>query len=115
MDDAAVAAAEQARFDVSTSARRAAEPAWLRALEADRGPEGRPESPALALYAALPIALGVVGVSIAIRMQRDPLPTKVIVTPLFGARRSDRRRAAFGHYGPSCATCRRGTSHRGAR
>jgi len=29
----------------------------------------------------VPIALGVVGVSIAIRMQRDPLPAKVIVTP----------------------------------
>jgi len=82
MDDAAVAAAEQGRFDVSDE--RTVAPRSMRdtALSKPLGARKPGPSPRRwALYAALPIALGVVGVSIAIRMQRDPLPGKVIVTP----------------------------------
>jgi len=82
MDDAAVAAAEQARFDVSDE--RTVAPRSLRGSALSKPVAARKAGPSprrWALYAALPIALGVVGVSIAIRMQRDPLPAKVIVTP----------------------------------
>jgi hypothetical protein len=82
MDDAAVAAAEQGRFDVSDE--RTVAPRSLRDSALSKPVSARKPGPTprrWALYAALPIALGVVGVSIALRMQRDPLPGKVIVTP----------------------------------
>jgi serine/threonine protein kinase len=82
MDDAALAAAQQERFDVSGE--RTVAPRKMRGSALSQplaAQKRRPTARRWALYAGLPMALGVIGVSVAIRFQRDPPPGKVIVTP----------------------------------
>jgi serine/threonine protein kinase len=82
MDDAALAAAELARFDVDNE--RTVAPRKMRGSALSRPLAEQPTRPSgrhWAVYAGIPIAIGVLGVSLAVRLQRDPLPGKVIVRP----------------------------------
>ncbi|HYS08667.1 MAG TPA: protein kinase [Myxococcales bacterium] len=82
LDDAALAAAGQGRFEVAEE--RTVAPRKLRASPLSKPvatQKRRPGPRRWALYAGLPIALGVAGVSLALRLQRDPPAGKLIVTP----------------------------------
>ena len=82
MDDAALAAAEQARFDVENE--RTVAPRKMRGSALSKPlaeQKTRPTGRRWAVYAGIPIAIGVLGVSLAVRLQRDPLPGRVIVRP----------------------------------
>jgi Protein kinase domain/PEGA domain len=81
VDDAALAVAENGQFDVGddrTAAPRRMRTAALTRSLREQG--GRANARRWALYAAVPVALGVAAVSYVIG-QREPLPGKVIVTP----------------------------------
>ncbi len=82
MDDSALAVAGQGRFDVADE--RTVAPRKLRGSALSKpipAQKRRPGPRRWALYAGLPIALGVVGVSVGLRLQRDPPAGKLIVTP----------------------------------
>jgi serine/threonine protein kinase len=82
MDEPALAAAEQARFDVDNE--RTVAPRKMRASALSKPlakQKTRPTGRRWAVYAGIPIATGLLGVSLAVRLQRDPLPGKVIVRP----------------------------------
>jgi len=81
MDDAALAAAEQARFDVENE--RTVAPRKMRGSALSKPlaeQKTRPTGRRWAVYAGIPIAIGVLGVSLAVRLQRDPAPGRVIIT-----------------------------------
>ena len=81
VDDAALAVAESGQFDVGDD--RTAAPRRMRnaALSRSLREQGtRANARRWALYAAVPVALGVAAVSYVIG-QREPVPGKVIVTP----------------------------------
>ena len=78
MDDAALVAAGQSRFEVGDE--RTAAPRNMRGSALSKPVKRRPTGRRWALYAGLPIALAVAGVSVALRLPRDPPPGKVIVT-----------------------------------
>jgi serine/threonine protein kinase len=80
LEEKALASAENDRFDLS--AERTVAPRKLRASALSR-PAGAQASRRWALYAAMPVALGLVGVSWVVRnaAQRDPAPGKLIVMP----------------------------------
>ena len=81
VDDAALAVAESGQFDVGDD--RTAAPRRMRnaALTRSLREQGtRANARRWALYAAVPVALGVAAVSYVIG-QREPVPGKVIVTP----------------------------------
>jgi serine/threonine protein kinase len=80
MEEKALASAENDRFDLS--AERTVAPRKMRSSALSR-PAGPQPSRRWALYAAIPVAVGVIGVSWAVRYasQRDPVPAKLIVLP----------------------------------
>jgi serine/threonine protein kinase len=81
VDDAALAVAQTGQFDVGDD--RTAAPRSMRSSALTRSLReqgGRANARRWALYAAVPVALGVAAVSYVIG-QREPLPGKVIVTP----------------------------------
>ena len=80
MEEEALRSTETARFDISDEPTAAPRRMRRSALSRPVGQRGRARR--LALYAAMPVALGLVGLSWAVRNgQRAPVPGTVILTP----------------------------------
>ena len=82
LDDAALAAVGQGRFDVAGDRTVAPRKQRASALSKPVAAQRRRAGPRRwALYAGVPIALGVAGMAVALRLPRDPPAGKLIVTP----------------------------------